>query len=61
MRVACSRNENLNCLLNYWEDLQGILNHDDSKHRWVFRSLGTITEVEISNGCPLFHIEEYKD
>ena len=43
------------------EELQGILNHEDSKHRWVFRSFGTITEVEISNGCPLFHIEEYKD
>ena len=61
MGVARARHETLNRRFKQWGALQGIWRHEDKKHGLVFRSVATITQLEISNGRPLFHCEGYED
>ena len=54
-RVA-SRHETVNCRLKSFGCLSGKFRHDLSKHRVFFQAVTVITQVNITNGDPLFDV-----
>ncbi len=61
MATARARHETLNRRLKTWGCLQQKWRHDRSKHHLAFRSIATITQLEIENGHSLFQVDNYKD
>ena len=59
--LISARHETVNRRLKQWNSLNEVWRNEDNKHGIVFRSIITITELEIRYGRPLFHVNGYED
>ena len=54
------RHETINGRFKTWGILQQTYHHNIRRHGEVFRAIAIMTQLAISNGCPLFRVE-YED
>ena len=61
MSLGRARHETVNCRFKTWGALQQVWRHSNIKHALTFRSVATITQLEIQNSRPLFQVSGYED
>ena len=60
MSLGRARHETVNRRFKTWGALQQVWRHSNFKHAVTFRSVATITQLEIQNGRPLFQVLGYE-
>ena len=59
--LIAARHENINRRFKEWGILSKLWRNKDKKHVYVFKSIVTITELEIIKRRPLFQVNGYED